>query len=38
MKLSVENCYQDIAYERKEDMPDSVPLNIISGGYHKMGA
>ncbi len=37
MKLSVENCYQDIAYERKEDMPDSVPLNIISGGCHLYG-
>lgn len=37
MRLAVENCYQDIIYSRKEDMPDSLPLNIISGGCHLYG-
>lgn len=37
MKITVENYYKDLDYEQKEDMPDSVPLNIISGGCHLYG-
>lgn len=37
MRFSVENYYKDFEYETKEDMPDAIPLNIISGGCHLFG-
>ncbi len=37
MKFEVKNAYVDFDYEIAEDMPNSVPLNIISGGYHLFG-
>lgn len=37
MKINVENVYQDFEFENAEDMPDALPLNIISGGCHLYG-
>lgn len=37
MKLQLDRAYQDIEYGRAEDMPDALPLNIISGGCHLYG-
>lgn len=36
-KIAVENLYRDIEYEDAKDMPDAIPLNIISGGCHLYG-
>lgn len=37
MKLNVENAYRDVDYKSVEEMPDALPLNIISGGCHLYG-
>lgn len=37
MKIIVENYNKDFVYEKKEDMPDALPLNIVSGGCHLYG-
>ena len=37
MTFQVENAYRDFEYDRVEDMPDALPLNIISGGCHLYG-
>ena len=34
MIFNKSNLYQDFEYENAEDMPDALPLNIISGGCH----
>lgn len=37
MKLNSENLFRDIAYEKKEDMPHSVAVDIQSGDAHLYG-
>lgn len=37
MIFNKSNLYQDFEYENAEDMPDALPLNIISGGCHLYG-
>lgn len=35
--MKVENAYTDLPYEKSEYLPDTYPLNIISGGNHLYG-
>ena len=37
MKFNKSNAYTDFDYETAEEMPDALPLNIISGGCHLYG-
>lgn len=35
--ITVENAYKDLEFEKNEYLPDTFPLNIISGGNHLFG-
>lgn len=35
--ITVENAYKDLEFEKSEYLPDTFPLNIISGGNHLYG-
>lgn len=37
MRISAANCYKDLIYNENDILPDSVPLNIVSGGCHLYG-
>lgn len=37
MDFSAKNAFVDLPYDENEQMADSFPLNIVSGGSHLFG-